>query len=196
MKRIFFLIPLLLLNQGCTTAILAGSVVSTGVSALNVMADRRATGVSQEDDRITKDIVEALKKDKEITEKVRVQVYSYNKIVLLAGEAPTQDLINKVSSISATVSGIRKVHSYFELMPAIPKQDQEVDSNLRMLLNSALFMSHGYSAMHPHLTVENGIVYILGLLTRDEGEKMIETIRQLQGVRRVVPLIEYVKEAA
>lgn len=176
--------------------ILAGSAISTGVSALNVMTDRRAKGISQEDDRIAKDIVETLKKDKEITEKVRVQVYSYNKIVLLAGEAPSQDLIDKTNSIASTISGIRKINSYFELMPAISKQDQEVDSHLRMLLNSALFMSHGYNAMHPHLTVENGIVYILGLLTRDEGEKMIETIRQLQGVRRVVPLIEYVKEAA
>jgi len=176
--------------------ILAGSAISTGVSALNVMTDRRAKGISQEDDRIAKDIVETLKKDKEITEKVRVQVYSYNKIVLLAGEAPSQDLIDKTNSIASTISGIRKINSYFELMPAISKQDQEIDSHLRMLLNSALFMSHGYNAMHPHLTVENGIVYILGLLTRDEGEKMIETIRQLQGVRRVVPLIEYVKEAA
>lgn len=196
MKKLLCLLPFLLINQGCATAILAGSMASTGISALNVMADRRANGVSQEDDRITKDIIEALKKDKEVAEKVRVQIYSYNKIILLAGEAPTQELIDKVNSISATISGIRKVNSYFELMPAIPKQDQEVDSHLRMLLNSALFMSHGYSAMHPHLTVENGIVYILGLLTRDEGEKMIETIRQLQGVRRVVPLIEYVKEAA
>lgn len=196
MKKLFLLIPFLLINQGCATAILAGSIASTGISALNVMADRRATGVAQEDERITKNIVEMLKKDQEITEKVRVQVYSYNNIVLLAGEAPTQELIGKVNSISSTVSGIRKVNSYFELMSAISKQDQEIDSHLRMLLNSALFMSHGYSAMHPHLTVENGIVYILGLLTRDEGEKMIETIRQLQGVRRVVPLIEYVKEAA
>jgi osmotically-inducible protein OsmY len=196
MKRLLFLVPFWLLNQGCATAILAGSTLSTGISALSVMADRRAQGVSQEDDRITKDIIEALKKDKEITEKVRVQVYSYNKIVLLAGEAPTQELIDKINSIAALISGIRKVHSYFELMSAISKQDQEVDSHLRMLLNSGLFMSHGYSAMHSHLTVENGIVYVLGLLTRDEGEKMIETIRQLQGVRRVVPLIEYVKEAA
>lgn len=195
MKKILFLIPFLLINQGCATAILAGSTLSTGISALNVMADRRANGVSQEDDRITKDIVEALKKDKEITEQVRVQVFSYNKIVLLAGEAPTQELIDKTNNIAASISGIRKVHSYFELMAAIPKQDQEVDSHLRMLLNSALFMSHGYSGMHPHLTVENGIVYVMGLLTRDEGESMINTIRQLQGVRRVVPLIEYVKEA-
>lgn len=196
MKKLLFLVPLLFLNQGCATLIMAGSTVSTGVLALNLMADRRTTGIAQEDERIIKQLVETLKKDPEITAQVRAQVYSYNKIVLLAGEAPTQQLIDKTTHLATTVAGIRKIYSYFELMPAISKQDQEVDSHLRMLLNSALFMSHGYTAMHPHLTVENAIVYVMGLLTRDEADKIINTIQQFQGIRRVVPLIEYVKERA
>lgn len=194
MKKLLWLLPFLLVNQGCTTAILAGSVLSTGISTVTTIADRRDSGVAQEDDRITKQIVAELKKYPDISEQVRVQIFSYNKMVLLAGEAPTQTLIDKVGSVSATIAGVRKIYSYFELMPAISKADQETDSNLRMLLNSALFMSHGYHAIHPHLTVENGIVYVMGLLTLDESNKAIETIRQLQGVRRVVPLIEYVKE--
>ncbi|MEY3220911.1 MAG: hypothetical protein RIT27_2268 [Pseudomonadota bacterium] len=194
MKKWVVMLPFLLIIQGCTTAILAGSVISTGVSTVSTVADRRDSGVAQEDDKITKQIVAELKKYPDITEKVRVQIYAYNKIVLLAGEAPTQELINKVGNIAATIAGVRKIYSYFELMPAISKADQETDSHLRMLLNSALFLSHGYYAIHPHLTVENGVVYIMGLLTRSESDKMIETIRQLQGVRRVVPLVEYVRE--
>ena len=72
------------LLQGC-----AGVLVAAGASAAAAAVDRRTAGTILEDEAIELKIRNGIYQDKELENKIHINVTSYNNVVLLSGEAPT-----------------------------------------------------------------------------------------------------------
>jgi len=189
------LLGLLLLQglTGCATSLLVGSALGTGAAGVMMYTDRRAEGVSAEDDALVEQILQRLQADSGIAQAAHIQVFSYNHQVLLAGEAPNEAVRQQAAALAAGVSGVREVYNQLIISPPATEEMQSFDSQLRIRINAALLFAQGLTAAHPHITVANGVAYVMGLLTREEGNSAVEVVRYVDGVTKVVPLIEYVR---
>jgi osmotically-inducible protein OsmY len=175
-------LPLL---SGC----FAAAVGAVGAAA--VMADdRRTTGVYIEDENIE---WKSLARLKEKYGSAHVNPTSYNRKVLLTGEALTEDLKKQIGDEIRRVPQVVDIANEIQVAGnsslAARGNDALVTSNVKArMINNGKF-----SINHVKVVTEAGVVYLLGLVTQAEGDAAAELARTTSGVRGVVKVFEYTK---
>jgi len=193
MKLSNFAIPALIiattLLQGCAGAVIGGA--ATGVT---VASDRRTVGTFVDDEIIEVKATKKLFSDQEIFDNTHINVTSYNNIVLLSGEAPTDALKAKAYNIISPIPKVRKVHN--EIVIAAPSSllTRSSDTWITAKVKTNLFQvkdAPGFDPTKVKVISENGSVFLMGILKRSEAELVINATRTVSGVQRVVKLFEY-----
>jgi osmotically-inducible protein OsmY len=173
--------------QGCFEM----AVVGAGAAAL-AADDRRSLGAQTED----KDI--DLRGDNRVSErfgdKVHVNVTSYNRNVLLTGEAPDAATKAQVEAIVREIPNVRGVVNEIQVAGVSAYTARANDSYLTSKVK-ARFIDNGggFSANQVKVVTESGVVYLLGLVTRKEAEAAVEIARTTGGVQKVVRVFEYIE---
>lgn len=187
---ILLLIPAIVgLLQGC-----AGAVVAGGATAANVAHDRRTAGTFVEDQNIELKAIGALNDFQELRDETHINVTSYNRVVLMTGEAPTPALRSRAESLVRKIPQVRRVHN--EVILASPSSfssrgsDAWVTSKVKLKLFKVKI--EGFDPTRVKVVTENKSVFLMGLLTREEAEAVVDVVRQVRGVERVVKIFEYI----
>ncbi len=177
----------LLACAGCV-GVLAGGAV-TGAS---VAHDQRTAGTVLDDQATEMKAVRAVDADPALKETVHVNFTSYNLVLLVTGEAPTEELRQKVIGIAREQPRVRQV--YDELVIAGPSTltERSSDSLLTARVKTQLFTLKEFDATRVKVVTERGVVYLLGLLSRADADRATEIARSVGGVQKVVKLFEYV----
>lgn len=174
------------LLQGCIAAVGTG-VVAAGATAY----DRRTAGTLIDDEIIELKFIERVSSDKELWNQSHINVTSYNNVVLLTGEAPSETLRQRVTDVAARVPKVRSVHN--ELAIAAPSSllSRSSDALVTTQAKASLANLDLDLAGRTKVVTENGVVYLMGLVTRAEGDAATNVTRQIGGVQRVVKVFEY-----
>ncbi len=178
----------LIFLSACTPVVVGGAVVS-GITVAN---DRRSAGQVIDDKiisaQVRKEIHKAIKNDKHI------KVMTYNGVVLLAGEAENQADKIKAEDAAAERNGVVRVIN--ELKESIPTniKRRTKDSYITSKAKSALLTVklEGFNPTRVRIMTTRGVVYLMGKVTKQEAEDVVEKIRNLRGVKRVVKVFEYI----
>lgn len=183
---VILLMPLLLL-QGCAPVAVTGA--TTAVST--VVADRRTTGTIIEDEAIENKFRLALWDRKELNKRVHVNITSYNTSVLVSGEAPTEEDRQAVIDLVKNVEKVTRV--FDELTIAAPSSllSRSADGVVTAKIKTKLIAEQDLSTLHIKVVTENGVTFLMGLVTREEGDIATEIARRTGGVQKVVKLFEY-----
>ena len=187
----------LLLGLGATALLpmLAGCfpVVATGVSAGAAMiSDRRTSGTYLEDESIEWKVSSRIRE--RFGNSVHVNATSYNRNVLLSGEAPNDTIRGELDGIVAGVEHVRGVINEVVVGPnsalTARGNDTLITSNVK-----ARFVDAGrFSAHNVKVVTEANVVFLMGIVTRAEADAAAEVARTSQGVRKVVRVFEYISE--
>lgn len=185
--NIYICLLLVIFLHGC-----AAAVVTTGATGAAAAYDRRTAGTLLEDQSIELKAGNAFFEDKEIKDNTHVNVTSYNQVVLLTGEAPTEELIQKIVKIVQDIPKVK--HVYNELTLAAPSalSSRSSDSLITAKVKTSLLTNEKTEGLRVKIVTENGVVYLMGLVTREEAEPITEVARQVGGVQKVVKLFQYI----
>jgi len=177
------LIALLPVLSGCL-AVAAGGV-ATGVM---VAEDRRTVGTMTEDQGIE------LKTASRIEEKVKdahINVTSYNRAVLLTGEVPSESAKGDAERIARAVENVRSVFNELQVSGNSSLQARTNDAVITSKVKARFVDAGKFSPLHVKVVTENGVVYLLGLVKRQEAADATEVARTTGGVRKVVRVFDY-----
>jgi osmotically-inducible protein OsmY len=180
------IIPCAVSLGGCVAAA-AGAAVGGVATAY----DRRTTGTVVEDQAIELKAWQALRADKELSEQAHINVTSFNTRVLLSGEAPTEALRQRAADI---VRGVDKVsHVYNEITVAAPSSmmTRSSDTVITSKVKTKLLADANIDGVHVKVVTENGVVYLMGLVSRADGDLAAKIASETGGVQRVVKLFQY-----
>ena len=180
------LIFLLVLLQGCAAVVVGGA--ATGA---NVAHDRRTTGTFIEDEAIELKSLKALYSDEEVNKQTHINVTSFNTIVLVSGEAPTEELRQRVIDIVSNIDKVTHVHNEVAIAGPSSLMSRSGDTLITTKVKTKLIAEKNLDGTHVKVVTENGVVYLMGLVTREDGEKATEIARQTGGVQKVVKLFQY-----
>ena len=153
-------------------------------------ADRRSPGIYIEDESIEWRAFDRLRHG---FEGGHINVTSYNRRVLLTGEAPTEEMKRKAEEAIRGIANVREVVNELKVAAASSLaargNDALITSNVK-----ALMVNNGnrFSPTHIKVLTEANAVYLMGLVTAAEGEAAADIARRAQGVSRVVKVFEYV----
>lgn len=179
------LTPLL---QGCFPVAAAG--VTAGVLAIT---DRRSIATQTVDEEIE------LKAESRIRDKlgdaVHINVISYNRKVLVLGEATTAALKSEVGEIIRGVPNVDSVTDEVVVAGVSSLTARSNDAYITSKVKARFIEASRFTANHVKVVTEAGNVYLLGLVTEREAKDAIEITRTTAGVRKVVTLMETISEA-
>lgn len=178
-----------------TIAVAAGNGCSTTSGdngAAGAAPSGRTTGTVVEDQAIEMKAIRRLKKDEALYAQVHINVTSYNTIVLVTGEAPTQQLRDWVIQSVRNVEKVRKIYDEITIAAPSALTSRTSDTLLTAKVKAQLFGSKDLDATRVKVVTEKGVVYLMGLITRQQGQSAAEIARRVSGVQRVMKLFEYV----
>lgn len=169
--------------------VLIGSAIVTGV---NIAHDRRSAGQVLDDKIITASVKNELRKSLE--DDSRIKVDSYNGVVLLAGEVKTETDRIKAEDSAAIKDGVINVVNELKLVTDISNiGKRSKDSYISSKAKTSLLKIDlpGFDPTRVKITTANREVYLMGIVSRDEADAVVEKVRHLRGVDRVVKIFEY-----
>jgi osmotically-inducible protein OsmY len=161
----------------------------TGVGAAALMAsDRRTTGTYIEDESIEWKVIGRMR---ERFPNAHVSATSFNRRVLLTGQAPTEDEKRRIGELAQKIDNVRDVVNEITVGAAAGVTARGNDALITSNVKARMVNNGKFSPGHVKVLTEGGVVYLMGLVTAPEGEAAAEIARTTSGVNRVVKVFEY-----
>ncbi len=171
---------------GCAPVLVAGAATGAYVAA-----DRRTAGTIVDDKGIELKIGNKIASDKTISEKMHVNVTSYNKTVLLTGEVPSEPLRDQVVAWAGTVDGVKQVYNALDIANPTEYKSRNFDAWLTSKVKGHLVGKKEFDANHVKVVSENAVVYLMGLVNHAEADAIAQSASEVDGVKRVVKVFDY-----
>jgi len=182
-----FAVPLL---QGCAVVAIGG--VAAGAS---VAHDRRDSSTFFEDAQADHSAAQLLTDNPDINEHSRITVTSYNLIVLLTGQAETQEVSDRFAQKVARLPKVKKVINEVTVGPMATFARESEDALITSKVKIALTQTDipGFDPTRVKVVTEEGAVFLMGLVYPREGQAAAEKARYVPGVTKVVKVFEYIE---
>ena len=171
--------------QGCFLLV-AGAA---GGGAL-VATDRRTLGAQTEDREIQVKSIAQINQN--LPQSAHVNVTVFNRRVLLSGEVPDDASKQQAEQIVRSLNNVTSIVNELTIGPASDLSSRTNDSYLETRVKTALIAEKNISANNFKVVCENGSVYLMGLVTRDEGARGADVASRVPGVTQVVKVFQYI----
>ena len=167
-------------------------LASMQVDTIEEQRDQRTFGSMLEDSNIeTKAIVNLHAADAAFHE-AHVVVVSYNGYVLIAGQVNSEALKAKATEVVRAVRGVRRIYNELEIAAPSSGMTRTSDTWITTKVKSLLLGADDIEGTRVKVVTEDGVVYLMGLATAAEANRIAEKTAGVSGVQRVVRLFELI----
>jgi osmotically-inducible protein OsmY len=178
--------PVLL--SACAPLIVGGAIVGGAM----MVTDRRTSGVQIEDQAIE---LKATNRARDVVgERGHVSVTSYNRLVLITGEVPTDADRTAVEQQVAKVENVRSIVNELAVMGPTSLTARSNDTIITSKVKATLVDAKDVQASVYKVLTERGTVYLMGRVTEREANRGAELARSVSGVQKVVKVFETITE--
>ncbi|MEN8213567.1 MAG: BON domain-containing protein [Pseudomonadota bacterium] len=178
------------LLEGCSAAI-----VATTATVASTLHDRRSTDAVMDDQEIKLRARYTLHNHPEISAHSRIHVTSFNRRVLLYGQAERSELATGFARLISLQPKVKAIYNEIEVAPGADHMEAGKDSALTAQIKTSLWQVSvsGFDPTRVKVSTTRGNVYLLGLVTAEEGPAVVEHVRGISGVRKVIEIFEYIE---
>jgi osmotically-inducible protein OsmY len=184
--KLAVLVTVFISLQGCVSGIVLGAL---GIAS--VVNDRRTTATQLEDESIEIKANNAIGNDKGLTEHSHINIVSYNRTVLLVGQVPNSMLSDRAAKLVGDVVNVSRVHNQLRIGNNTALTTRTNDSWLTSKVKIALTGNETLRGSQIKVITEHGEVFLMGLVTQQEGNLASELSRNVGGVKQVIKAFEY-----
>lgn len=188
-KKLFFILLLgsILLATGCTRIIEA-----TTSEPIYVNPGKRTLGAKIDDSNIeTIATVNLAKAHPQIADG-NVHVNSYNAVVLLTGQVASDKARQLAGETVNKINTVRQVHNEIQVRPPLPLSERAYDTWLTTKVKSQLLVLGDIEGRRVKVVTEAKTVFLMGLVSRREADRITDVVRTTGGVGKVVKVFEYI----
>ncbi len=151
----------------------------------------RSVGSAIDDQVIETTTLVNVRKSHTALENAHLVINSYNGVLLLAGQVPSEETRQIAAQTAARVQNVKRVHNELTVGPNTELLVRTSDTGITTKVKSKLLTHREVSGRRIKVVTENGVVYLLGLVSRQEADLASVLAQQTGGVQRVVRLFEY-----
>ncbi len=175
------------LLAGCAPLVVGGAVM-TGV----VATDRRTAGSQLEDEGIELKVASAI--NKELGERVHLNVTSYNRRVLLTGEVRSEAERERATLLARSQDNVKDVVNDLAIGAPSSLSQRTKDTVTSGQVKAAFLDAKDLQSNAVKVVTERGIVYLMGRVTPREAQRATDITRGIGGVVKVVRVFEEISE--
>ncbi len=173
--------------SACVPVIMGGMVMSGLVAT-----DRRTSGTQLEDEGI--ELRAASRLREALGDRAHFNVNSYNRQVLLTGEAPNAQDKQLIEQIVSRVDNVRAIVNEISVLGNSTLPQRSSDSLVTGKVKAGLVDAKDLYANAFKIVTERGTTYMLGRVTQREADRATEIARGVSGVQKVVRIFEIISE--
>ncbi len=177
-----------LAGSGCAPLLIGGAMVGT----VSVATDRRTSGTQIEDEGI--ELKAAARIREQLGDRVHASVNSYNRLVLITGEATTEADRAALERIVGGVENVQRVLNETAVMGASSLGSRSNDTYIAAKVKAQLIDARDLVSSAFYVVVERGTVFFMGRVTEREASRASDIARQVSGVNKVVRAFEILSE--
>lgn len=181
------------LTTGCTGLLVGGAAVG-GAAVASTLHDRRTPGTVIDDRNLEANISRRLIADEYLDDYSHTNLTIYNGVVLVTGEASSTEVAQRVINTIQQTPNIKRIESDIYIGPKSSLLSRGNDSAITTKVKAAL-LSLNMPKFDPSLinvSTERGNVYLMGIVTRAEGNAIADVTSRVAGVKSVIKVFEYI----
>jgi len=189
LKKIAVVSVLTTLLTGCPAVVAGGAAAGAGGT---IISDSRPLQTQSDDRNLTYQINNTLRADKQLEGKAVVSATVYNHVLLLTGQASTGALRARAEADTQKYNHkIRRTYNEITIGAPLGSLAQSNDTILTANIRTRLLATSDLRSGYFKIVTEDGVVYVLGLASRQQTDKVVDIISQRPNVKKVVKLVEY-----
>lgn len=175
-----------LMASGCLPLAATGIVVG-GLAA----TDRRTIGAQTEDTSI--ELKAANNLQEQLGGTGGISITSFNRTVLMTGQVLDEQTRRRAGEIVGRIDNVRlPVHNELAVSGRASLGTAASDVALTTKVKASFIDAKDIQSNAVKVVSESGVVYLMGIVTRAEAERMAQVASRVGGVKRVVTVFEYV----
>lgn len=189
MHKHFNLIALLTLlyTSGCAVVAVGAIATAAGTTAV-VATDPRNSGTVVDDNTISTKLQARLANN---FSNSNIYVTCYNGAVLLTGQAKDSKIKQEAAFEAKTIPGVKQVYNYLEIRLNQGFSSRTEDAYTTTQIKTKLLGMNNISSNDIKVVTTNSIVYLLGIITKEQAKQVADTAASINDVSKVVTLFEY-----
>lgn len=164
------------------------------LQACSAIPDRRSTDIIMKDENIESKATNTLYENTKINKKIHVNVTSYNGIVLVTGEVLTEELRQQVIDVIRNLPDVKRVHNELAVGNLTSFESRSGDTWITSKVKSQMLSTKELKSTLIKVVTENDTVFLMGIVTEKEANMAVDVARNVEGVKRVVKIFEYIPE--
>ena len=185
------MLTLLGMISGC------GSVMSSaGAGPIEEDPGERTFGQQMTDESIETKAKVNINAADEGYDSAHLSVVSFNGFVLLVGQVPSEELKTLATDVVRQIEDVRRIYNELEVREATGAGARTNDTWITTQVKSKLLASSDTPGRRVKVVTENSVVYLMGLLTEAEAERVSLEAAEVRSVERVVQLFELIPAPA
>ena len=116
-----------------------------------------------------------------------VEITVFEGEVLLNGAIPTIEDMERIVEIAWQTPTVTKVYNYIRLEQPSPLNVTAQDALIASSIRTQLTMSSGITSVNYKITVDEGILYMMGIAkSEEELKKVMDIIQATDGIEKVI----------
>ncbi|MGH8113714.1 MAG: BON domain-containing protein [Rhodanobacteraceae bacterium] len=176
-----------------TTFLTAALSLCCVLAACSVFTPRRGFNRVINDRNVQITAQRALDDDPELGGRAHIGTSVYNGVLLLIGEASTEEVKQRAETDVTGYEGVQRVVNLIDVMPLQSVGRSAMDASLTARVKTALLHVdlHGFDPGRVKVSTAHGNVYLMGLVSHEEADAVVNVARNVAGVNKVVQVLEY-----
>ncbi|WP_028669467.1 BON domain-containing protein [Saccharospirillum impatiens] len=180
-------LPVLIILSGCLALSGCASLLGSATDEPIVPdTEGRSMGQVIDDNSLETRLAVNLDKADERYSQSRIGIHANNGLVLYVGQVPSTELIALATRIARNDPQVEAVHNHLSAKAPISAGVRTNDSWLEVKVKSRMFTTDDFSSSNVNIVVEEGVVYLLGRVTRDTAQQAVTIASEVSGVQKVV----------
>ncbi len=173
--------------SGCVPAVFMAGTGAGGA----MVSDKRGMKTMIQDRDMANEALKRISANPQLKEGTHIAIAGFNHVLLMVGQASNNNLLATAYNTVRTVPNVKRIYNEVTIEPPTSMSVQANDSWITTKVKSALLMERGLASGQVKVVTENGVVYLLGIVTPGQSNLAANAASRVSDVKRVVKLFEY-----
>lgn len=189
-KLIIVLLSCIYPLSACVPAFVAAGAASAGGA---IIYDERSLDTMYHDTEITQQALHNLKSDPDLKGLTHINVTCFNYTVLMVGQVARPELRTKAYKLVSDIPSVKRIYNEIAVEGLTSAATRSSDTWITTKVKSAMLTEKGLHSAQIKVVTEDGVVYLMGLVTHKHADIASNVARSVMGVRKVVRAFEYLQ---
>jgi osmotically-inducible protein OsmY len=173
--------------SGCVTLAITG-----GTALAMSLNDRRTLGTQIDDQSLESKAFQAYTSVKNAESQSSLSFTAFNGTLLVTGQSQSQQILNQVIAALKPLPSLKAIQNEVEIIAESSSLTTVSDAALTTKIKTKLTFAKDINSNHVKVVSENGEVFLMGLVSKQEADKIIDVVRRVDGVQKVIELFEII----